>query len=144
MAFAITKVQAYGIESEEPLNKRYRQYMYLTVTATAADVALDLGSNQTGSLGTFWTATSGTTVGAGALQAIQDIVTRAEVPESPSLSVLTYVQGTAVGASTYTVALANKTPSIAFNAANGPTSYTVCLKWVLAQQSEPVSYFAST
>lgn len=78
MTFALTKVQCYGIEAEEPLNKRYRQYMYLNITAANTDVDLDLGDNQTGSLGTFWTAVSGTEPGAGALQAIQDIVTRAE------------------------------------------------------------------
>lgn len=141
MAFAITKVQAYGIEAEEPLNRRYRQYMYLTLTATSADVALDLGANQTGSLGTFWTAVSGSDIGANALKAIQDIVTRAEVPESPSLSVLTYNQGQAAAAGVYTVALANKTPSITFNAANGPTAYTVVLKWVLLTQNAPVAYY---
>lgn len=78
MAFAVTKVQAYGIEAEEALNKRYRQYMILTITAANTDVDLDLGDNQSGSLGTFWTAVTGTDTGAGALLAIQDIVTRAE------------------------------------------------------------------
>lgn len=82
MTFVVTKVQAYGIEAEEPLNKRYRQYMYLTITAANTDVALDLGSNQAGSLGTFWTAADDTATGAGALLAIQDIVTRAEVFDS--------------------------------------------------------------
>lgn len=78
MAFAITKVQCYGIEAEEPVNKRYRQYMVLNLTAANTDVDLDLGDNQTGSLGTFWDAVDGTTIGANALLAIQDIVTRAE------------------------------------------------------------------
>ncbi len=78
MTFAITKVQCYGIEAEEALNKRYRQYMVLTITAANTDVALDLGTNQTGSLGTFWTAAGSGTPGAGALLSIQDIVTRAD------------------------------------------------------------------
>ncbi len=78
MTFAVTKVQAYGIEAEEALNKRYRQYMILTITAANTDVDLDLGDNQTGSLGTFWTAADDSATGAGALLAIQDIVTRAE------------------------------------------------------------------
>lgn len=78
MAFAITKVQCYGIEAEEPVNKRYRQYMILTLTAANTDVDLDLGDNQTGSLGTFWDAVDGTTIGANSLKAIQDIVTRAD------------------------------------------------------------------
>jgi hypothetical protein len=78
MAFAITKVQAYGQEAEEPVNKRYRQFMMLTLTAANTDVDLDLGDNQAGSLGTFWDAVDGTTIGANSLKAIQDIVTRAE------------------------------------------------------------------
>ncbi len=82
MTFAITQVQCYGIEAEEPLNKRYRQYMILTLTAANTDTALDLGANQTGSLGTFWTAAGTGTPGAGALKAIQDIVTRAQYFDS--------------------------------------------------------------
>lgn len=78
MAFVVTKVQAYGQEAEEAITKRYRQFLLLDVTANNSDVALDLGSNQGGALGTFWTAVSGTTVGANALRAVQDIVTRAE------------------------------------------------------------------
>ncbi len=78
MTFALTKVQAYGIEAEEALNKRYRQYMILTITAAATDYDLDLGDNQSGALGTFWTAVGSTAPGSGALLAIQDIVTRAD------------------------------------------------------------------
>ncbi len=82
MTFALTKVQTYGIEAEEALNKRYRQYMILTITAANTDTALDLGLNQAGSLGTFWTAVSGTEPGLSALLAIQDIVTRADYFDS--------------------------------------------------------------
>lgn len=82
MTFALTQVQFYGVEAEEPLNKRYRQYAVLTITAANTDVALDLGLNQTGSLGTFWTAAGSGTPGAGALLAIQDVVTRAQYFDS--------------------------------------------------------------
>lgn len=143
MAFAITKVQAYGIEAEEPLNKRYRQYMYLTLTAANTDVDLDLGDNQAGSLGTFWDAVDGTAIGANALLAIQDIVTRAEVGESASLSPLSYYQGGAASGVVYTVTLANKCPNILFASGSAPTAYTVCLKWVLAPQTAPVYYEAT-
>lgn len=93
MTFVLTKVQTYGIEAEEPLNKRYRQYMVLTITAANTDIALDLGSNQSGSLGTFWTAVSGTATGAGALQAIQDIVTRADYFDSIGGNFMSRSQG---------------------------------------------------
>jgi hypothetical protein len=82
MTFVVTKVQAYGIEAEEALNKRYRQYMILTITAANTDIDLDLGDNQDGSLGTFWNAVDATATGAGALLAIQDIVTRADYFDS--------------------------------------------------------------
>jgi len=140
MAFAVTKVQAYGFESEEPVNKRYMQRLILNVTALAADVALDLGANQTGSLGTFWTAVSGTTLGANALRSIQDIVTRADTPLEPSISALAYSKGAVVGAGVYTIVVANKTPSIAFNAANGPLLYTVTLTWTLTPEAFPVEF----
>lgn len=142
MAFAITKVQAYGIEAEEPLNKRYRQYMYLTLTAANTDVDADFGDNVAGSLGTFWTAAGGTATGAGALQAIQDIVTRAEVGETASLSALNFYQGGAASGVVYTVTLANKCPNILFASGTAPTAYTVCLSWVLQPQVAPVSYYA--
>lgn len=95
MTFALTKVQAYGIEAEEALNKRYRQYMVLTITAAATDTALDLGTNQTGSLGTFWTAVGSTAPGSGALLALQDIVTRADYFDSFGGNFLDRAQGDA-------------------------------------------------
>ncbi len=103
MTFVVTKVQAYGIEAEEPINKRYRQYLILNVTAANTDVDLDLGDNQTGSLGTFWTAADDTTVGAQALFTIQDIVTRAESFDSFGGDIFNRVQADA--ASTLTTAL---------------------------------------
>ncbi len=82
MTFALTKVQCYGIESEEPLNKRYRQYMYLTGTGANTNVAMDFGLYIAGSLGTFWTAVGA--ANAGALTAINDIGTRAQFFDSVS------------------------------------------------------------
>lgn len=77
MAFAVTKVEAYGIEAEEAVNKRYRQFLTLTITGLNTDIAMDLGSHVSGSLGTLWTAAGGSATGAVALQAIRDIATRA-------------------------------------------------------------------
>jgi hypothetical protein len=141
MAFVLTKVQAYGIEAEEPLNKRYRQYMYLTITAANTDVDLDIGDNVAGSLGTFWAAVDATSTGLNALQAIQDIVTRAEVGERPSLSELGFYQGGAASGVVYTVTLANKCPNILFASGSAPTAYTVCLSWVLKPETDPVAFY---
>lgn len=143
MAFALTKISAYGIEAEEALNKKYRQFVILSITASAADVALDLGDVTAGSLGTFWTAVSGTEPGATALTAMRDIQTRAlTYCGAAGTSIAGYVQGTSVGAGVYTVtmdATATQLPNIAFNAGNGPTSYNLVLTWMLKDNEEPVA-----
>ena len=143
MAFAITKVACNGIEVEEAVNKRYHQYMVLTVTSLAADVALDLGAFVSGSLGTFWTAAGGSTVGAQALTAIRDIFTKAETFKDVGGTFPgNYSRGASVGAGVYTQALVNKTPNVTFNAANGPVGSTIVLSWVLAPQQAPTELYA--
>lgn len=74
MAFSLTKVRAYGIEAEEPLNNWYQQKLILNITGLATDVDLDLGDYS----GTFWSAVDGAEPGDTALQAIKDIQTIAE------------------------------------------------------------------
>lgn len=142
MAFAITDVQAYGFEIEEPVNKRYHQYLFLTLTAAATDVDLDLGDYIAGSLGTFWNAVDATDIGLNALEAIRDIGTRAEYALEPQLlqGAADYAKGAAAAAGVYSVAIANKTPNITFDTADAPTAYTVCLSWKLAPQTYPVEY----
>lgn len=74
MAFVLTKFQAYGVEAEEAVNKRYGQKAIFTITALNTDVDLDIGDYT----GTFWDAVDATDTGAKALLAIKDIQTRAE------------------------------------------------------------------
>ncbi len=146
MAYAVTKVQAYGIEAEEALNKRYVQHLILTCTALAANVDWDLGDNVTGSLGAFWTDADGTATGLTALAAIQDIETRAEsFLALGGKFTLQYSRGAATAATVYTVTAntAVKTPNIAFDAAAGPTATTVVLSWILAPGQAPVEVYAS-
>jgi hypothetical protein len=52
MAFALTSLKAYGLEATQALTKKFFQIVEINFTATAADVALDLGNPA----GTFWTA----------------------------------------------------------------------------------------
>ena len=76
MAFALTKVRGYGVEAEEALNKRYRQYLILNITGANTDVDLDIGDYTSG---TFWTAIgTSATAAAALLAALKDIQTRAE------------------------------------------------------------------
>lgn len=73
MTFAMTGFQAYGVEAEEAVNKRYIQRAILTLTAANTDTTLDIGTYA----GTFWTAVGSTTPGSTALLAIKDINVRA-------------------------------------------------------------------
>lgn len=74
MAFALTKFQAYGIEAEEAVNKRYKQVAILTITGLNTDVDLDLGDLAPG---TFWNAVDGAEPGDTGLAAFKDINQRA-------------------------------------------------------------------
>lgn len=141
--FALTAFKAYGIRCEGATRLHALQRATFVVTATAADVAYDISSDTTGSLGTFWTAviadaTYGS-IGTQALAVIQSIQNQVKSLQSVRLGgALNYVQGTATAASTYTVAVTTHLPSIAFNAANGPTSMTLTLEWILKDGLEPV------
>ncbi len=73
MTFALTRVKAYGIEASEPLQKINVQRVELDITGANTDVAYDVGDVTAGSLGTFWTAVSGTEPGTTALKAFRDI-----------------------------------------------------------------------
>lgn len=74
MAFALTKVRAYGVESEEPVNKRYLQRLILNITGANTDTDLDIGDYS----GTFWTAVGATSPGAEALKVLKNIAVKAE------------------------------------------------------------------
>ncbi len=74
MTFALTSVKAYGIESSEPLQKRFKQYLELKGTAANTNVSYDFGTYA----GTFWTAVGSTAPGTTALKAVKDIQTKAK------------------------------------------------------------------
>lgn len=74
MALALLSVRGYGVEAEEALNKRYRQFLVLKGTGANTDLTHDYGTYA----GTFWTAVGGTEPGTTALKAIKDIAVRAE------------------------------------------------------------------
>lgn len=75
MALALLSVRGYGVEAEEALNKRYRQFLILKGTGLNTDITHDYGA--TG--GTFWTAVGGTEPGTTALLALKDIIKRGEI-----------------------------------------------------------------
>lgn len=143
MAFSVTAFKAYGLRTEGATRLHAVQRASFSITALAADVAMDISATTAGSLGTFWTDVTGnTTYGSLAGQAL--IVIRAIALQVKSFQGIKlgnaqdYVQGTATASSTYTVAVNTHLPDVAFNAANGKTSYTVTLEWLLLDGKEPV------
>lgn len=93
MAFVLTKIQCYGIEAEEAVNKRYQQKAILTITAANTDVDLDLG-DLGATPGTFWNAVDATATGLKGLAAFRDIATRAQsFVGFGGTSIAGYVQG---------------------------------------------------
>jgi hypothetical protein len=71
MAQAVTSFEAFGIEIDEPLTKRFRQVVKLNTTGLNTDTVYDIGTNA----GTFWTAAGGSVPGAAALAALKNIQT---------------------------------------------------------------------
>lgn len=56
MTLAVTAVEAFAKEIDEPLTKRFQQTLVLTTSGANTDVTYDFGLYVAGSLGTFWTA----------------------------------------------------------------------------------------
>lgn len=69
MTFALTKFRAYGIEIDEPITTRFKQWAHMTITAANTDASLDISNLS----GTFWTAVGSTAPGINALYAIKSI-----------------------------------------------------------------------
>ncbi len=141
MAFALTSVQAYGIEAEEPVNKRYTQRIILAITAANTDTDLDIGDFS----GTFWTAVGSSSAQAVdaqlALKATQLSADSLILVQSTSLWPYARVSSGSPSANEYHVALDStntQLPNIALHSGDAPTSYKLVLDWVLKPQSEPV------
>jgi hypothetical protein len=136
MAFALTGFKAHGIDVAGPSRKRGIQRLCFTITATAADVALDLGNFT----GTFWSAADNTALGANVLQTVQRIVAQAQdflSVKSPQLADRIQI-ATVAGAGEYSLALQNKLPNIAVNAADGETAWYVVVELELNDGITPV------
>lgn len=142
MAFTLSKVRAYGIESEEVVAKRYKQSLILNIAAANTDVDLDLSDYS----GTFWTAVGATEPGITALKAIKDIQVAADSFVGLGASSLVGkveepADGTVSAAGYYQVVLDstnNKLPNLLFLATNAPTSYVLELSWVLKDAQMPI------
>lgn len=144
MALALTSVHCYGVEADEVITKKFQQKMVLVGTAAASDVTYDFGALVGGSLGTYWTAVSGTDPGTTALTAIQQISALAtEWLNIEGTIVNAKAQVAVDAASSFVVTQANKTPKVALHAGEGVTAYTVVITWDLPPGVSPVQVYKS-
>lgn len=141
MAFALTDYKAYGMDISEPVTKRAHQIFECTITATAADVALDLGNVA----GTAWSAIDNNALGLAAKTAFTEILSKVDrfagyaCPEIDFGFLPAY--GDATPASGY-VGIVNNTaktcPEFVFAAGEGVTSYKFVFKWTLQNEQRAV------
>ncbi len=140
MTFALTSFQAYGIEMDEPLTKRFKQIMVLTITSANSDLTLDLGAPS----GTFWTAVSGTEPGTSALKTIANINTAAkQFNFAGGEDLFARTQVAAAAAATDVVKTMSATythaPKFVYYTASAPTTQTLVLEWILNDDQLPVA-----
>lgn len=69
MTFALTSVEAYAVQADEPLVKKFIQRLRLVGTAANTNVAYDFGTYA----GTYWTAVGSTAPGINALACVKSI-----------------------------------------------------------------------
>lgn len=142
MAISLTKACAYGIRHEGATRSHAEQVMELHVTALATDVTYDLGVTA----GTFWaSAVANATYGGLAGQARSFLLSQISGAVTGCFAIQSQVLGAgyvrvagAPGAATeYRVTAPSVIPTIAFNAAGGPTSIVLRLSWRLKDGQEP-------
>jgi hypothetical protein len=139
MAFALTGFVSYGINIVGPSQKRGIQRATLTITALATDVDLDLGDDS----GTFWTeAQANSTYGQLATKAL-DVLGKIEDQAASLISVrseqlLDRIQAAAAAGTAYVLTVQNKRPNLLFDAANGETSWSIDLEWIMQNFQFPV------
>lgn len=142
MAFALTSFVLDGQKFQGPGPYRATQTAVFTITGTTADVDLDIGDYA----GTFWAAAiANTTYGdvattaKAALQKNDDqvqAVCRIYTPE-----IADRIQAAAASGTAYTLSIdsTSKLPIYTFDAANGETSYTVFVEWLLNKNILPTA-----
>ena len=136
MTFALTRFEAYGVQIDQPLSKRYIQRVEMRITGANTDIAVDLGNLA----GTFWTAVGSTEPGTTALAAIKAIALKAASLVHVGGSEVTNkcrVAGTA-SAGQYNMTVTNDRPNITYVTTDAPTSQKLVLEWELKDGEAPV------
>lgn len=136
MAIALTKFRAYGEYNTDTTYIKGLQCAKFVITAAAADVDYDIDDFT----GNFWTAVSSTDIGAGVKAWMRSHYQGIEALVAVEGDfVQSYLRGAATGAGVYTQAITSALPDIQFNAADGPTSMVLILKWSLADGQTPLT-----
>jgi len=148
MAFALTKFKADGIRHTGPTRSHGEQIAVFSITAANTDTALDIATSG----GTFWTAArANSTYGDLATAAWRMFFDKSPYGSIPAAvatngllavegpNMVTYVKVLSLTAGNqYTISITSDIPSLAFNSGSAPTSYTLTLRWLLADNLEPV------
>ncbi len=135
MTFSLQGFKAYPIRTDGATRQHAVQVALLKIVSANTDVALDIASDTSGSLGTFWTAATGdstygqlATDALGVVQTIQNIA--AQLIEVSVPASYTKVVSSPTGAE-YTVGVTNNLPTITYVSGSAPTTQIVRLEWVL-------------
>jgi hypothetical protein len=140
MAFGLASLKAYGLECTQPLTKKFTQIVEFNITATAAEVAYDLGAVG----GTFWTAVGG--ANADALAAWKSILGKIDKTINVNCSEIfdpkvRVGSGTALGAGQYKmVSTPDTSLAITIQAGEGVTAATVICHFTLKAGQFPVQF----
>jgi hypothetical protein len=132
MAFSLTNFKAYGLPTAGAVRVQAIQVAELHITALAADVALDIGTNA----GTFWTAAQANATFGGVATSALDTLVKVQAIASALTAVqseqlLDRLQAAAASGTSYTLTVSNLRPVITCAAANGETSWKIRLEWML-------------
>jgi hypothetical protein len=136
MTLALTRFIASGEYQTAPVSHRGTQVVEMHMTAAATDVTYDISNAS----GTFWNALASTVSGPTALATLQAIVTAGgTLVRVGGDYAQSYLRGAATGAGVYTMSVTGNLPSIAFNAANGPTSMILIMEWSMPDTVMPIT-----
>jgi hypothetical protein len=139
MAFGISAIKAYGIETAEPVRGKFIQVLELGITAAAADVALDIGASG----GTFWTSVNNSTI-RNVVLSIFPKVQRHLSLSCPELYAKTLIRsGASTSGNDYKITSPQNTSfAITIHTGEGLTAYNLTMTWALKDNELPVVYSA--
>ncbi|UOF77076.1 hypothetical protein [Caudoviricetes sp.] len=137
MAFSLNSYDFYGMYIDEPVTKRAVQVCELDITATAADVALDIGNTA----GTFWGDIDATAKGLAAKTYFAEVLGKVEKLMSQKCLEIEIGFLQALADATTKVVLSQTSGkqviNYALHAGEGLLAYKICFMWSLPDSVMP-------